>query len=50
LETANPNPVIVNLVSWKTEDATLIEYVQALGGTLEIRVTVKDHTYTEQLA
>lgn len=33
----------------RPEVSTLIEYVQALGGTLEIRVTVNDHTYIEQL-
>ena len=33
----------------RPEVSTLIEYVQALGGTLEIRVTVNDHTYIEHL-
>ena len=33
----------------KPEVSTLMEYVHALGGTLEIRVTVNDHTYVEQL-
>jgi predicted XRE-type DNA-binding protein len=32
------------------EMGSLLEYVHALGGTLEIRVTVADHTYIEQLA
>ena len=31
----------------KPEVSTLMEYVHALGGTLEIRVTVNDHTYIE---
>jgi predicted transcriptional regulator len=33
----------------RPEVSTLMEYVHALGGTLEIRVTVNDHTYIEQL-
>ena len=33
----------------KPEVSTLMEYVCALGGTLEIRVTVNDHTYIEHL-
>ena len=32
------------------EMGSLLEYVHALGGTLEIRVTVADHTYIKQLA
>ena len=31
------------------EVATLMDYVRALKGTLEVRVTVDDHTYIEQL-
>lgn len=33
----------------RPEMSTLMEYVHALGGHLEIRVTVNDHTYIEQL-
>jgi predicted XRE-type DNA-binding protein len=32
------------------EMGSLLQYVHALGGTLEIRVTVGGHTYHEQLA
>jgi predicted XRE-type DNA-binding protein len=32
------------------EMGSLLQYVNALGGTLEIRVTVGEHTYHEQLA
>jgi hypothetical protein len=32
------------------EMGSLLQYVHALGGTLEIRVTVGEHTYHEQLA
>jgi predicted XRE-type DNA-binding protein len=32
------------------EIGTLVEYVRALKGTVEIRVTVADHTYIEKLA
>jgi Helix-turn-helix domain len=33
----------------KIEIATLMDYVRALGGALEVSVTVDNHTYTEQL-
>ncbi len=33
----------------KPEVSTLMEYVHALGGTLEIRVAVNDHTYIHQV-
>lgn len=33
----------------RPEVSTLMEYVHALGGHLEIRVTVNDHTYIETL-
>ena len=33
----------------KIEVATLMDYVRALHGTLEIRITVDNHTYIEQL-
>jgi predicted XRE-type DNA-binding protein len=33
----------------KIEVATLMDYVRALHGTLEVRITVDNHTYIEQL-
>ena len=33
----------------KIEVATLMDYVRALHGTLEVRITVHAHTYIEQL-
>ena len=33
----------------KIEVATLMDYVRALNGTLEVRITVDNHTYIEQL-